>query len=62
MGHTIYDPEGSIMNIYNLIAAFEDAVLDHDSQDNEESLEAYNAAREALANAIAENNPAKEEE
>ena len=57
MGHTIYDPEGSIMNKYNLIAAFEDAVYERDASEDSETIKMYDEAREALAEAIPENNP-----
>lgn len=46
------------MNKYNLIAAFEDAVVERDASDDSETIELYDAAREALADAIVENNPA----
>lgn len=57
MDHSIYDPEGPVMNKNNLIAAFEDAVLERDENENSETIKLYESAREALAEAIVENNP-----
>lgn len=45
------------MNKYNLIAAFEDAVIERDSSEDSETIETYDVAREALADAIMESNP-----
>lgn len=45
------------MNKNNLIAAFEDAVVEREMGEDEESIEMYDAARAALADAIVENNP-----
>lgn len=57
MGHYVYDPEGSLMNKNNLIAAFEDAVVEREMGEDEESIEMYDEARAALEEAIVENNP-----